>query len=377
MSVITTIKSPRGALHFLFFALCCNAAAKYTDASKGTPKLSGVFLSLYSQDGEYAEQQWDNEFAAMAALGIEFVAIRAALQGTSNDTSGGCVLGRYIAYYPTSLTPKSCYQVSSRKNDLMNILKAGQRHNIKVHLTPAMPHTPFAWPHVPYDQYYNSLTQLQLAAFLDVWRTYPEYQSVIGGVYTGLEVWNTYSWMKENNSLPLATHYYEPLAQQIRNATGDVTLKVWASPYYVGNTTLHPAATSADSYAHFWLQMWMRAPSFDFIALQDSMGWQGNSFNEVKEVLEKLKAAAQNTSKIIMSNVELFEGWPAPCTFPKTCGRHPAPISRIVEQLSNEHPYVDAHIAWEWISCLSPYTSNATLKLYNDYSAYISQDLYS
>ena len=74
------------------------------------PRLKGIFLSLYSIDSFYDAAQWEKEFAAMAKLGIEFVGVRAALQGTSNETQGGCTLGRYKAMYPTTLTPETCYQ---------------------------------------------------------------------------------------------------------------------------------------------------------------------------------------------------------------------------------------------------------------------------
>jgi hypothetical protein len=46
------------------------------------PQLTGIFLSLYSIDLAYNQTQWDSELAAMAHVGIEFVAVRAALQGT-------------------------------------------------------------------------------------------------------------------------------------------------------------------------------------------------------------------------------------------------------------------------------------------------------
>ena len=341
-------------------------------ASTAVPRLKGIFLSLYSTDSFYDATQWENEFESMAKLGIEFVGVRAALQGTSNETQGGCTLGRYKAMYPTTLTPEACYQNDMKsKNTFQYVLDAAKKFGVKVHVTPMMPHTPFAWPHTPKVEYYDSLTNLQLKTFMDVWKAFPNHHDTLEGVYTSLEESNMVGWMDDSNAIPLATHYFEPFAQLVRNKTGKTSLQVWASPYYVGNFTLHPTAKNASAYAKFWSKIWSLAPSFDWIALQDSMGWQGNSFGEVKEVLIDLQKAGENAKKQVWSNVELFEGWPMPCIYPKKCGRHPAPIHRVIKQLSNEDPYVDGHVAWEWISCLSPYTNANTSKLYKNYAQYL------
>ena len=359
-------------LPFLLFLASCGGVA---DAAPKVPYLSGIFLSLYSIDSSYTATQWEMEFEAMEKVGIEFVGVRAALQGTGSETQGGCTLGRYKALYPTTVTPKICYQNDMKgANTFKYLLDAAKKFNIKVHVTPIMPHTPFAWPHTPKPEYYDSLTKLQSEVFMDVWNLFPERRDTIVGVYTSLEEWNGVNWTDDENAVPLATHYFEPLAKTLRNQTGMESLQVWASPYYVGNFTLHPTAQNATSYAKFWSKVWKLAPSFDWIALQDSMGWQGNSFEEVKEVLIELKKAGKSAGKQVWSNVEIFEGWPLPCIYPKKCGRHPAPIERIIKQLKNEDPYVTAHVAWEWMSCLSPHTNANTSKLYSEYANYIDSE---
>jgi hypothetical protein len=295
------------------------------------PHLSGIFLSLFSIDLAYNQSQWDLEFAAMAHVGISFVGVRAALQGVGNETAHGCKLGMYTAYYPTTLTPKACYQVDSKGGAALGyVLNAAARYGVKVHLAPVMPHTPFAWPPSAKTQpnkskieYYDELTELQAGAFADVWAVFPEHHDTIVGVYTSLEEWNGATWISESNLVPLATHYFEPLSTRVRNQSGKADLEIWASPYYVGNLTLHPTAQNVSSYASFWTQVWKHAPSFDWIALQDSMGWQGNSLPEVEVVLAALEEAGRAAGKQVWSNVELFEGWPLPCEYPTRCGRHP------------------------------------------------------
>ena len=109
------------------------------------------------------------------------------------------------------------------------------------------------------------------------------------------------------------------------------------------------------------------------MALQDSRGYQGNTDEEVAAVLKPLSAAAAAAGQPLWTNVELFEAWPLNCTFPDSCGRHPAPMERIAAQLANEDPFAPSrHVAWEWLSSLSPYTSDDTAVLYADYKTYVN-----
>ena len=352
------------------------------------PHLNGIFLSLYSADANYSASEWALEFEAMAAVGISFVGVRAALAGSSSATVGGCTLGTYTAYYPTTLTPSRCFTQVNGGSALGNVLDGAALHGVKVHITPAMPHTPFAWPPSAKTQpnktdaeYFAQLTDLQASAFADIWAAFPQHHDTIVGVYTALEQWNGVGWMTESVAVPMATDYFEPLASRVRAASGSADLQVWASPYYVGNLTLHTTAQNASSYAAYWSRVWAAAPSFNWIALQDARGWQGNSDAEVAVALGALElaAAAAGPSQTLWSNVELFEGWfdnGTACAYPNKCGRHPAPIERVVKQLTSEDRFVAGrHIAWEWASCLSPRTNVNTSRLYSDYAKYVGADV--
>ena len=334
-----------------------------------TPHLDGIFLALGSANSHYSIDAWNREFVAMKKVGINFAAVRAALVGHSNDTKGGCRLGQYVAYFNTSLTPTECYAVHDGA-PLQRMLAGAAAANVSIHITPAMPHSPFAWPHSPVPEYFGLLAKLQADVFDDIWAKFPEYHDTIGGVYTALEEWNGIGWMKYNESI--ATSYLQPLASRVRAGRG--RLEVWASPYYVGNLTLHKSALSPKAYAVFWKRVWELAPDFGWIALQDSRGWQGNSDAEVAVALAELRLAATATGRTLWSNVELFEGWPSGCTYPTPCGRHPAPMARIAKQLANEDTSAAGrHIAWEWSTCLSPYTNKNTSALYTQYAEYVQK----
>ena len=131
----------------------------------------------------------------------------------------------------------------------------------------------------------------------------------------------------------LTGHYLEPLSRDIHNMTGTGSgsgTAVWASPYYVGNLTRHPDPGSYMTprfYGDFWEQVFAMAPDLDFVAPQDSMGAQGNSFANVTTFLTELRGASTRAGRKMMSNVELFEVWPQSCQWSPTTGnckgRHP------------------------------------------------------
>eukprot|EP00937_MAST-01D_sp_MAST-1D-sp2_P002588 g2588.t1 len=347
-------------------------AVALTAVTAVPPRLDGVFLSLGSDNQNFTVAQWGAEFGAMRDVGITFAVVRAALAGASNATEGGCTLGTYTAYYPTTLTPAGCFRVETGLDDgetpLGRLLAGAAQHQLKVHVTPAMPHTPFAWPHSPVPEYFGYLATLEADAFEDVLAAFPQHAGTIAGVYTALEEWNGPSWAPHNESI--ARQYLQPLSARVR--AGRPHLQVWASPYYVGNATLHPTALTPAAFAAFWLRVWELAPDFGWIALQDARGWQGNSDAEVAAALEALRGAANASGRPLWSNVELFEGWPVGCTYPTRCGRHPAPMARVRAQLANEEAATGGrHVAWEWSTCLSPFTNADTARLYGEYRAYV------
>lgn len=131
----------------------------------------------------------------------------------------------------------------------------------------------------------------------------------------------------------------------------------------------------ADFYADWWAQVFEWSPHLDLIAPQDSMGANGNSFQNVSDYLGAMAAASRRVGRAIWSNVELFEVWPANCS--EHCGgRHPAPIDRITAQMANEAAITSTLIAWEWHSCLSPHAQDLAYgdvikQRYEQYKQYV------
>lgn len=195
--------------------------------------------------------------------------------------------------------------------------------------------------------------QAEVARYLD-----QLYRGSIGGYYTEIEFSNSVGWI---TAMPeFGRDYLGPIARAVGSL--QTRAKVWSSPYSIGNLTRRPTGyVQPAAYAAALNGMVAAAGGpavFSALALQDSMGAQGNSFKNASDYLGNISAAGISA----WANVELFETWPPEChwTTNQSCtGRHPAPWSRIEAQLANEAatlggPDKATIIAWEWYSCFSP-----------------------
>jgi hypothetical protein len=349
--------------------------------------MSGIFLDLMESNANFTGSQWRAEFQAMKAIKIEFIAIRSVMSGMNSYTTQGCKMGHFESFYNSLMQPTACYKrVGSNApgGTLGIILEQAMSAGIGVHFGGLMPSSRFRGPggKKPEQviQWYRDLANLQVQCALDVWEQFPQFRSVIKGFYTDLEESNLPDWNR--SAAELATHYLNPIADDVKHRMLP-DLKVWASPYAVYNFTLHNRTDgqehgqllNASGYAQFWGDVWAAAPAFDFIAPQDSMGWMGNTLPEVKASLTALRSVARSAkpARELWSNIEIFEGWPAPCNFPVKCGRHPASIERVVTQIGEESKIATTLISWSW-AMISPsgYDTNASAVLYRDYARYLA-----
>ena len=355
--------------------------------SQKKPHLNGIFLSLDEGNAKLSAEQWRQEFEAMKAVKIEFFAIRSVLSARNSYTTGGCKLGHFEAFYNSSMLPSDCYtQVGSTApgGTLGIILEQAQAVGLKVHFGGLMPSARFRGPGGKTPQgvveWYRDLAVLQAECAKDVWRQFPQYHETIKGFYTDLEENNLPDWYR--SSKELSDHYLDPIAVDVKKLLSP-DLKVWASPYAVYNWSLHNRTDAhehgellnASEYAAFWGDVLDAAPAFDLIAPQDSVGWMANTVTEVSASLKALRAATLKAKppRELWSNVELFEGWPEPCWFPTPCGRHPAPIERIVAQICAESEIAATLVAWSWGE-LSPsgFASNSSAALYKQYASFVA-----
>ena len=174
----------------------------------------------------------------------------------------------------------------------------------------------------------------------------------IAGIYTEIEFANSDAWMDAMQSF--GRDYIGGIARGVHDLLPPPTPAVWASPYSILNQTRHPVGynTTPAEYAKGMRTLFDAVggaggaggaggggASLDHVAMQDSMGAQGNSFANARDVLSNMTLQVPT-----WANVEIFEIWPRDCepSASNQChGRHPAPFARIKAQLANEAPHAD------------------------------------
>ena len=389
-----------GASTFLRFVL---AIASVISSSSQPPRLNGIFVALQPETAVWSVEEWATDISSMAAVGIDFFAVKdVALGSPTGLPTPECPLGIFTAYYPSAMAPCVIPSSSYGNQTVANILAGASMAagNVKVHLGLAQ------YDQAALDSYYGTpdsyvtrnveLMQqyriLQQEIATELWGLYGD-GGAITGIYTNVEQSNGDFWLPYAQSW--SVNYLEPLASQVKDLLSS-TLEVWASPYYVLNSTRYPDSSGWQQQPRLFAELWARqlvvwAPSLDWFAPQDSMGAHANSFENVTDFLAAFSTALDvenptacpssspsTFAKKLVSNVEIFESWPLDCEWPDDCpGRHPAPFDRIRAQLENECGGPFRCVAWEWYTCLSPNGKttawrNETKQNYNDYVAYLT-----
>lgn len=342
------------------------------------PRLRGIFVDLTPTTMGWTAAEWTTDLRSMATAGIEFLVVHHSAVGDAN-ISTTCPAGTYEAYF--ELNDTDCIRGSGAT--LAAVLQAAKVVGLRVHLGLAEqeklgPVVDGVRRNPLYGRYANATAvaqfqEVQATLARGLWGQFGS-TGVVAGFYTVLEEPQNFA-----SSLPdwerLALHYFQPLAHYIKHSLEPIgrydpgKLLVWSSPDAVGNYSRYHRAYMLGPrlYGDLWEQMFLFAPEFDHIALQDSQGERGqNSLADTAAFLGNCSAAGLRQNRSIWSNVELFQAWPPSCEWSKASGhcrgRAPAPMDRIVTQLATASAVLDSAgatqeailIAWEWTTCLSP-----------------------
>jgi hypothetical protein len=360
------------------------------------PHFSGMFFAMTPTVTLWTVGQWVTEFQYMKAAGLSFVVIPHTGKQI-NTTTSTCFNGTYQVYYPVQspdLNPLCYTQVGNMNatgGTLGAAFAAAQQVGLDIHLGLLFAAAEHGFPeqHFPNNTYLEWADQ-QYASAKALYHLYQNTRRLVG-FYTEIEESNSDYWLSVYGNF--STEYWNRIGSQIKKNL-DPKLLVWASPYSIGNLTRHPTAfASPADYRKAWHNIFKDAPSLDFVSPQDSMGAQGNSFQNASEYLEAVVEAGKDAGRVMRqwSNVELFEVWPRSCEWPAVChGRHPASFkARIQQQMHNEATIISPSdngasavlIAWEWRSCFSPNAfndshiafPNETKKNYEEYLLYLQE----
>jgi len=345
-----------------------------------TPRLSGIFASITTQNAAWNSSLWLRELKSMKAVGLKFLILPHPFRGISNATQA-CPLGRHFASTITlnstafgrEYFPSDCFVQGP--DVITNVLTAAKATGLGVFLGLSLnkalykcrrevdgrPCYPWDRNHVNQTELYAAL-QIRIASLFDD-HYGSKFGSTLKGFYTEVEESNFQSWL---DSMPtFAERYLQPLSEAVHAL--NPRYQAFASPYnirprIVPGTKKNITSSSVMTpglYAALWAEVFSTwAPALDVIAPQDSVGANGNTLSSSAAFLGNLSAVLPVEK--LWSNVELFESYPI--ADDPSSGRRPANMTRIAEQLCNEGRIVSTLIAWEWFSCLSPHGGDAGQK---------------
>ena len=346
------------------------------------PHFSGMFFAMTPVVTLWDVDSWVKEFQYMKAAGFSFVVIPHTGKQINTSTKE-CHLGTFQVYFPVhapDLDPLCYTQIgNTRKGGTLGAaFAAAEQVGLNIHLgllfAGAEHGFPAQHPNNTYalwaDQQYKAAAALYNLYGNGTTTTTTTASSKLVGFYTEIEESNDNEWIFAYPQF--SQNYWNRIGTQVKERLSP-DLKVWASPYSIGNLTRYPTGFANASFTQLaWSKIFSGAPSLDFVAPQDSMGAQGNSFQNASDYLAAVANGGKDAKRSVQqwSNVELFEVWPKSCQYNHThpCrGRHPASFEgRIRQQMHNEANVLSPEdngasatlIAWEWRSCFSPNAFN-------------------
>ena len=306
-----------------------SAAATISAGSRGNKsQLDGIFVDLTAVTSNWTESQWKADIQSMKDVGMTFFVVHHTATGTAN-VSAECPAGTYSTYFrmdgpcfaPIAGPPGGAIGVIIKAAAAVGGMKvhlglAEQRHlgpivHGKVH-------------NALYGEYANvtalqHFRSAQSTMARSLWAAFGS-SGLISGFCTRpmqslyvvpmqllceslCRTADAYLEEPQNfaSALPdwprLATNYYQPLAQYVKHELSQA-LVVWNSPDAVGNWSRYPRhdMLGARLIGDLWEQMFVMAPDFDFVALQDSQGERGqNSLADTAAFLGNTSEAVSHT----------------------------------------------------------------------------------
>ena len=205
----------------------------------------------------------------MKNVGMTFAVFPHTGRGISASISSDCPYGRFQTLFPPSETSNCSEQVGrvdTPGGTLGIILQAAKSQGMKIHLGLLLTQEGFR-PWLGKNGTAKGWALQQNAVAGRLHELYArDYADTIVGIYTEIEESNSASWI---NIFPtFATDYLQTISKAAKSLPKWRQLKVWSSPYSVGNTTRHPPPgyVSPRDYGDAWSSIFSKAP--DFIMIQ-------------------------------------------------------------------------------------------------------------
>lgn len=358
----------------------CNGGSKEDGGAKDYTKretklLSGSFLQSWGCR-EWTLERWNQEFAAMKELGMEFMILQSVYDSSYRIGSAeeqdwqSYILNGNVSLYPSQIEGLENSIVSSQnQGDALELaLKAAKDNDMTIYIGLLSDDRwwDFGWgtPKLPAGKK-DAATESYFATWCDdngklngkmiteIWERYgEEYGDQIAGWYYYNEIWNVDVACKGVDDKAYATcigNNMNHMIDAINKACPEKPLML--SPYFNKNIS------TSKQYKNFWIDIFSIANfrAGDIFAPQDCVGAKDVSIKEMKEWGLALKEACDTEKGMrFWANNESF-----------TADFYPADISRFIEQIEGSEEYAETHITFSWNHYYNP-LNDPTAESYNN-----------
>ncbi len=310
-----------------------------TNDEAPSPRLQGTFIQLLSHHGDWTKSDWHELFDYFSALQLSGVVI----QWSVIDD---------IAFYPSS------HYSHLLKHPLEIVLELADEHNIDVFV--GLAYDTQYWAKVgnepqALEVYFNNFYERSSLAASEMLPLVTKYSS-FKGWYISEEI-DDINW-RSAESQQVLFHYLEKLTKHLRTLTPDK--RVALSGFSNG-------ALTPDNFQLFWSALLVSA-DVDTVLFQDGIGVNKLQFDNLHHYLEAMRNAALATGTELQAIIETFTQIAGTPIDNQPFQAIPAPLERILQQVSVAAQYAEKNIAFSIPEYMTPKGGGKAEQLYKRYT---------
>ncbi len=338
--------------------------------SKGISPITGTFIQPWLYNA-YTDERWEQEFALMEELGIEYVIMGDTLSCQTaepiTDTSKWKITANYA-------TQNSSYVKG--KDLLTPLFERCRSHGIKLYV--GMGNTTVGWPYLDENaKGFSEISQMFADVAEDIYNAYfAIYPETFAGFYFVPELYNSSAFDSETRR----ANYVNKLAAGFSTIFNKLSSLNSSLPFifspYVNMFGGDWVSKSTQNIGEFWKELLEKAGfrDGDILCPQDSVGAGGADLELLEPLTKAYRYAVDNCGKQIhlWSNCEIFvqptgkffDNYDGYGSYWTSCT-----IDRMVKQFEIVSKYVERIFCFAVPHYLSPY--NTVSGYYDSYKYYL------
>lgn len=338
--------------------------------SKGISPVTGTFIQPWLYNN-YSEERWEQEFAMMKEMGIEYIIMGDTLNCVTGTPITDKSQWKITAYYKTNNS-----SFIQGRDDVTGFIERCKQHGIKLYL--GMGNTSAGWPYLGSDANgFKEMSEMFASVAEDIYTSYYEkYPETFAGFYFVPELYNSSTFDLQSSR----TRYVNRLSEGFHIIFDKLNSLNPSLPFifspYVNMFGGSWVSKTPENIGYFWKELLATAGfrDGDILCPQDSVGAGGADLTNLEDVTKAYKYAVDNcgVDMKLWSNCEIFvqpkdkfyDNYDGYGSYWSSCS-----VDRMVEQFKIVSKYVERIFCFAVPHYLSPY--NTVDGYYDSYKYYL------